>query len=134
MSTTLPMLETYPNPIELDRGKLAATIDTLDDCAEACTACAEACLGEPDVAELTMCIRTNLDCADVCASAARVLTRWTGYDASIGRAMLEACATACAVCAAECERHAAKHEHCRICAEACRRCEQSCRALLTEMS
>ena len=29
-STTLPMLETYPQSINLDLGKLAATIDTLN--------------------------------------------------------------------------------------------------------
>ncbi len=132
-SSTLPMLETYPQPISLDRIQLAATIDILDDCAEACTACADACLSEPDVAELTKCIRTNLDCADVCATAARVLSRHTGYDATIGRAMLQACVIACSACAQECGLHAEMHEHCGICADACRSCEQTCRDLLAAM-
>ncbi|MEV4539777.1 four-helix bundle copper-binding protein [Asanoa sp. NPDC049518] len=132
-TSTLPMLETYPQAISLDRIQLAATIDILDDCAEACTACADACLSEPDVAELVRCIRTNLDCADVCATTARVLSRHTGYDATIGRAMLQACVIACSACAQECGLHAEMHEHCGICADACRACEQACRDLLAAM-
>jgi hypothetical protein len=128
--TTMPMLETYPLPINLDRTKLAATIDTVSACAQACTACADACLSEQMVAELTKCIRTDLDCADICAATARVLSRHTGYDANITRSILEACAVACESCGDECERHAGMHEHCRVCAEACRACEAACRDLL----
>ncbi|MEU4214188.1 four-helix bundle copper-binding protein [Actinoplanes sp. NPDC026623] len=133
-STTMPMLETYPKSINLDRGKLAAAIDALIACSEACTACADACLSEDSVADLTKCIRTNLDCADVCATTSRVLSRHTGYDANLSRGLLEACVTACATCADECEQHAGMHEHCRICADACRRCEQACRELLGAMT
>jgi hypothetical protein len=86
------------------------------------------------VAELTKCIRTNMDCADICAATARVLSRHTGYDANISRALLEACAMACKSCGDECGAHAGQHEHCRICAEACRTCEQTCRDLLNAMS
>src|SRR3954454_20938472 len=94
-TTTMPMLSTYPKSINLDRATLAAAIDTLIACGQACTACADACLSEDTVAELAKCIRTNLDCADICAVTARVLSRHTGYDATISRALLEACATAC---------------------------------------
>jgi hypothetical protein len=51
--TTMPMLDTYPAEINLDRAKLAATLDALIECSEACTACADACLSEGMVAELT---------------------------------------------------------------------------------
>ncbi|GIF01238.1 hypothetical protein Ari01nite_87020 [Paractinoplanes rishiriensis] len=129
----MPMLETYPKSINLDRQKLAAAIDALIACGGACTACADACLSEDTVGELTKCIRTNLDCADVCAATARVLSRHTGYDANLSRALLEACVTACKSCGDECGRHAGHHEHCRICADACRSCEQACRDLLTAM-
>src|SRR5688500_7654924 len=105
----MPMLETYPLPINLDRGKLAATIDALIACSEACTACADACLSEGMVAELTKCIRTNMDCADICATTARVLSRHTGYDANITRTLLEACAMACKSCGDECASHAGQH-------------------------
>jgi hypothetical protein len=132
--TTTQMLETYPAEINLDRGKLAATIDALTSCSEACTACADACLSEDMVAELTKCIRTNLDCADICATTARVLSRHTGYDANISRSLLEACITACRSCGDECADHADMHEHCRICADACRACEQACRDLLASIN
>ncbi|MEV4462710.1 four-helix bundle copper-binding protein [Micromonospora echinofusca] len=133
-STTMPMLETYPKSINLDRTKLAAVIDALNTCAQACTACADACLSEDMVAELTKCVRTNLDCADICTTTARVLSRHTGYDADISRSLLEACATACKSCGDECAGHAGMHEHCRVCADACRACERACRELLATMS
>ncbi|MEU1396921.1 four-helix bundle copper-binding protein [Micromonospora zamorensis] len=133
-STTMSMLETYPKSINLDRPKLAAAIDALNDCAQACTACADACLSEDMVADLTKCIRTDLDCADICTTTARVLSRHTGYDANLSRSLLEACATACRSCGDECARHADMHEHCRICADACRACERACRDLLATMS
>jgi uncharacterized membrane protein len=132
-TTTMSMLDSYPAEINLDRTKLAATIDTLIACSQACTACADACLSEDMVAELTRCIRTDLDCADICATTARVLSRHTGYDANISRALLEACAAACKSCGDECARHADMHEHCRICADACRACERACRDLLASM-
>jgi hypothetical protein len=132
-TTTMPMLETYPQSINLDRQQLAFTIDSLINCSEACTACADACLSEDMVADLTKCIRTNLDCADICATTARVLSRHTGYDANISRTLLEACAMACRTCADECEAHADMHEHCRVCAQACRDCETACRDLLAAM-
>ena len=132
-TTTMAMLDTYPKSINLDRAKLAAAIDALMACSEACTSCADACLSEDMVAELTKCIRTDLDCADICATTARVLSRHTGYDANISRTLLEACATACKACGDECEQHAGMHDHCRICAEACRRCEQACNELLTSL-
>jgi hypothetical protein len=40
------------------------------------------------VADLTKRIRTNQDCADNCATTARVLSRHTGYDANISRSLL----------------------------------------------
>jgi hypothetical protein len=129
-TTTMPMLDTYPRTINLDRRRLADTIDSLIACSEACTACADACLSEEMVVDLTKCIRTNLDCADICATTARVLSRHTDYDANISRALLEACAVACHACASECGQHAVEHEHCRICADACGQCEAACRGLL----
>jgi hypothetical protein len=134
MSSTQQMLETYPKSIHLDRALLAACIDACFDCAQACTACADACLGEDMVADLVTCIRTDLDCADLCDATGRVLSRHTGYDANLTRTTLEACAQACATCAQECERHAGMHEHCRVCAEACRRCEKACRDVLAAIT
>lgn len=129
-STASAMLDTYPSEINLDRQLLADCIAACVECSQACTACADACLSEQMVADLTKCIRTNLDCADVCDVAWRVLSRHTGYDANITRAVLQACAQACNSCAEECFRHADMHEHCRVCAESCRRCQEACQRVL----
>jgi hypothetical protein len=128
------MLDTFPKDLgPVDQDKLAACIEACYSCSQTCTSCADACLSEHMVAELTRCIRLNLDCADVCAATGAVLSRRTEGDLDVTRAVLEACATACAACADECERHASMHEHCRVCAESCRRCEQACRDLLASL-
>src|SRR3954471_16175107 len=125
------MLDTYPKDLGgVDREKLRACIEACVECAQACTACADACLSEDSVAELAKCIRSNLDCADVCDATGRVLSRHTGYDANLTRTVLEACAQTCRACGDECERHAGMHEHCRVCPDACRRCEQACQNLI----
>jgi hypothetical protein len=85
------------------------------------------------VADLRTCIRRNLDCADLCAATARVLSRQTAPDGPTLHALLAACATACQACGEECAGHADMHEHCRVCADACRRCEQTCRDLLAAL-
>ena len=131
MTVANQMLDTYPKSLgHVDKDKLRACIEACVECAQACTACADACLSEDSVAELTKCIRSNLDCADVCETTGRVLSRHTGYDANITRAVLEACAQACKSCGDNCDEHAGMHEHCRVCAESCRRCEQACRDLI----
>ncbi|MGW4545439.1 four-helix bundle copper-binding protein [Streptomyces violaceorubidus] len=132
MPTTVnDLLRTYPADLgSVDRDAMARCIEECLRCAQACTACADACLSEPTVADLTKCIRTDMDCADVCGTTAAVLSRHTGYDANVTRAVLQACATVCRACGDECARHAGMHEHCRVCAEACRSCEQACDELL----
>jgi hypothetical protein len=127
------IFELHPQPSSLDRDTLLRCIDECLDCAAGCTACADACLSEPDVREMARCIRLCLDCADACDAAGRVVTRQTAPDLRLMRAMIQACATACAVCAEECDLHAAHHEHCRACAEVCRRCKAACDDLLEVM-
>jgi len=130
MTHAQAMLETHPQAADVDTAKLLACIDACYDCAQSCTACADACLGEEDVAMVVRCIRLCQDCADVCVTTGRVLTRQTAFDVGLARAVADACAQACRTCADECERHAGHHEHCRVCAEACRRCERACAELL----
>lgn len=128
-----PMLESHPWPGHVDRDVLTRCIEECFGCAMTCTSCADACLSEESVEDLRKCIRLNLDCADVCDTTGRVLTRQTEYDAPTSKAQLEACREICRTCAEECERHADMHDHCRHCAEACRRCEQACDELLGAM-
>ena len=130
MPSVAEMLKTTPSRPGYRHEDLVACIEACFDCAQACTACADACLGEDMVAELRRCITTDLNCADLCEATGRILSRQTGYDATLTEAALTACRHACRLCAEECERHAGMHEHCRVCAEACRRCEQACDRLL----
>src|SRR3954469_25265671 len=106
MGQASAMLDTYPADLGgVDKQALAACIEACFDCAQTCTACADACLSEQNVAEMVKCIRTNLDCADVCDTTGRVLSRHTGYDANLTRAVVQTCAQACKSCADECARH-----------------------------
>ncbi len=107
---------------------LIRCIEECYDCAQTCTACADACLGEERVKELIQCIRMCLDCADVCAATGSLASRCTGSDEVLLKTMLDACAQACQLCGEECTKHAKMHEHCRVSAEECKRCEQACQA------
>lgn len=98
-------------------------ITELQNCANACDTCATACLEEDNVKMLSRCIQLDMDCADVCTLAARLLQR----DSEVAQDILEACEAVCDLCAEECEKHQDMHEHCRVCAEACKRCAEACR-------
>jgi hypothetical protein len=124
------LLGTYPGAINVDAGVLAAAIDAIGDCAQACVADTDADLSEHNLAETVTCIRLCLNCADVCTATAGVISRPAAYDPDVAKPLLQACVAICRCCGDECERHAQHHAHCRVCAEACRRCEQACRDLL----
>jgi hypothetical protein len=120
------MIECHPDVRGDMNAQLVAAIVAAYRCAQACTSCADACLAEPRVAELRQCIRTNLDCATICAATGEAGSRRAGANEAILRQLVELCAAACRACAEECEQHAEMHEHCRLCAEACRSCEKAC--------
>jgi Domain of Unknown Function (DUF326) len=132
MSYARQMLDTFSRTVNVDVDVLAAAIDAMNDCAQACTADNAADLGEHDLAEMVRCIRLCLDCTDVCTAAAGVTSRLVSYDPGVLRPLLESCVAICRSCGDECERHAAM-PHCRVCAVACRRCEQACLELLTAL-
>jgi uncharacterized protein DUF326 len=132
MSYARQMLNTYAGTVGAD--VLAAAVEALSDCTQACIADTAADLGEHNVTEMARCIRLCLDCADVCTATIGVTSRQADYDPRVTRPLLEACVAICKSCGDECERHARMHEHCRVCAVACRRCEQACRDLLAAMN
>ena len=134
MSYAEQMLDTYPRTLAVDAGVLAAAIDAISDCAQACIADTDADLSEQNVAEMVKCIRLCLDCTDVCTATGGVLSRLGEYDTDATRPLLESCVAICKSCGDECERHAPHYAHCRVCAEACRRCEQVCRELLATLN
>jgi hypothetical protein len=112
---------------------LVACVEACFDCAHHCTACADACLAEDNVADLRGCIRTDLDCADICNTTARVLSRQTAFGESPAATQVKACRDACQKCAAHCEGHGDQNQHCALCAEACNRCVKACDDLLGEI-
>ncbi len=134
MSYARQMLDTYPRAVGVDADVLAAAIDALSDCAQACTADTDADLSERDLADMVRCIRLCLDCTDVCTATVGLVSRLAEYDANVIRPMLEACVAVCRSCGDECGRHAPHHGHCRVCEQACRRCEQACRDLLDALA
>jgi hypothetical protein len=135
MSYARQMLDTYPGAFSVDAGVLAAAIDALSGCVQACNADNAADLGEQNVTEMVRCIRLCLDCAGICTARHR-----GGHQPPDGvpRRCHPAAAAGlrvaiCRSCGDECERHARMHEHCRVCTGAFRRCEQACRELLDAM-
>jgi hypothetical protein len=129
------MLRSHPRADNRHIELYAEALSALRTCAEVCTACADACLGEPEHLErLRRCIRANLDCSDVCAATARVLVRQTETPNDLVQNQLHTCVLACQLCGDECDAHADMHEHCRVCAETCRHCQERCNFLLGEIS
>ncbi len=98
-------------------------------CAAICNSCADACLAEE--MDMSQCVRTCLDCSDVCEATYRVATRRTGSNVAVIRATLEACIGACEVCEAECANH--DNDHCRRCAQMCRECAEDCRKAIASL-
>ena len=97
------MLDSCPRDFNVDQDVLVRCIEACSDCAQARTQCADGCLSEQGNMEmLVKCIRLDLDCADICTTTERVISRQTEHGM----------------------------EHCRVCAEECRRCEQACRELV----
>jgi hypothetical protein len=111
----------------------ARAIQTCLACVETCTACSAACLRESDLTMMADCIRTDLDCADLCDTTARVLARANAAELGMTKALLQACLMACESCGSECRKHASHHDHCRVCAEACAECADACRNLLAQL-
>jgi hypothetical protein len=130
--TLADMIDSHPDRV-LDAGALVACIEAAQSAASSCTACADSCLAEDDVAAMRACIRRDLDCADIATTTASVLSRQVAMDLGLVRVVLEACTVAAKRCAAECEQHADMHEHCRLCAQACRRLEAASRSLLESL-
>jgi hypothetical protein len=101
---------------------MRTAIDDAQTCATICWETVSHCLslGGPH-AEATH-IRSLIDCAEACRSAADSMARGS----EIHGRVCGVCAEACRRCAESCERVDAQDEQMRLCMEACRRCEHSC--------
>ena len=133
MSRLQRMLETHPEPAGANGDEARRCIEACAECTQTCTVCADACLGEDNVAEMVTCIRLNLDCADVCHVTGTLMTRPSHRDAPALRAQLQACVEICRACADECDSHGDHMDHCRVCAEACRACAVACETMMAAL-
>jgi hypothetical protein len=101
----------------------ASCIDACYTCAAACDHCATACLSEADVGKMADCIRTDIDCAQICRLAAGAMARGSDFAKDICRL----CAEVCQQCGDICQKH--QHDHCQECAKACFACAEECRKM-----
>lgn len=92
-------------------------------CAAACDHCAVSCLEEEHVNDMRRCIRLDMECSAICATAARL----TSLNSERIAQQCTICADICDACAAECGKH--DNDHCRMCAEQCRQCAAECRKM-----
>ena len=99
-------------------------IEACNHCAVECDHCASHCLDEKDIKALARCIALDLDCAQMCRTAASMMSRGSELYADI----CQACAEVCDACGDECDKFQAL-EHCRTCAAACRKCADECRRM-----
>ncbi|TYP69966.1 four-helix bundle copper-binding protein [Aquimarina intermedia] len=102
-----------------------ALITTLYSCRKACLFCADACLDEEDIADMSTCIRLDHHCAILCATTADLLVQSYGNIDEL----LKLCIEACKACADVCSQH--KHDHCQKCAASCRECITACENYLS---
>jgi hypothetical protein len=132
MTGTLEMLQAQPEaPKPEVLGPLAAFVDSALACAQACTSCASIGIAGPDAVDLADCIGVCLDCADLCAVTARILSRPLA-DARRGSlvALVQACAGLCELSARQCFRHEVHHQASAQCMTACRACLEAAERLL----
>lgn len=124
------MFQSHPARFNFQSDEFASCVQSLATCAQTCTSCADSCLAEENVKGLVACIRANLDGADICGAAVKILCRQTESKTEFVHALLGTLMQSLRDCADECEKHATHHEHCRLCALACRTCEERCQVLL----
>lgn len=108
--------------------KFQTCIDLCLECAVECDHCASSCLKETEVQMLAKCIQLDRECAEMCYSAARIMTLGSTHAGEICKICVEFCQR----CAGECERHT-HMEHCRKCADACRNCAEECERMAKEL-
>lgn len=100
-----------------------ACIEACQACAVACDRCSTACLQEDDVKKMARCIALDMDCAQMCRTAAAMMARGSDF----AQAVCSLCADVCTACGDECGRH--PMNHCQACAQACRACSDACRRM-----
>ena len=106
--------------------ELIAAIDALGACVNASNICAMAMVqGGGMAAE----VHQALDCADVCESTQRVLSRGAAPVPQVTAAVVEAAIVVCEASAAACAPHSGHHVHCQLHAASAQACADALRLL-----
>jgi hypothetical protein len=97
------------------------------DCMRECESCARHCarLISEGKKDHMLTLGTCADCGDICATAAKIVSRPGPLSVTI----CESCAKACDMCGAACEKFSSD-EHMTRCAKACRDCATACREMI----
>jgi hypothetical protein len=136
MNYVQKMIMSHPKTItdSAKRDLLTNCIGVCYDCAQACVICSDACLGEQKIESLRETIKSTADCADICNSTGRVLSRLNNPDWNVIQSQVNACINSVRQCGMSCNEHRHHHEHCAICADSCRACESACSEYLKQLS
>jgi hypothetical protein len=95
------------------------------DCHRICTETVNHCLTMGGKHAEARHIRTMLDCAEICGTAAGFMLRGSDYHART----CGVCAELCTACADSCQEIGPHDQTMQQCAETCRRCAASCRSM-----
>jgi len=109
-------------PHQINDQNLKECTRKCNDCSEICYRTATHCLqlgGEHASADHQVVLQ---DCADICATAARFMSRGSHHHSHVCRE----CAEICAECADGCDRIANGDALMKQCAQICRECAQTC--------
>jgi Domain of Unknown Function (DUF326) len=99
------------------------------DCMRSCESCAHHCaqmIADGKKEHMTT-LGTCVDCAEICATAAKIVS----HQGPMVFTICEACAKACDDCAVACEKFPTD-DHMKECAKACRDCAKACKEMLRE--
>jgi len=98
------------------------------DCQRECDSCATHCatlMAQGQNRQHYTTLRMCLDCADVCAATAQIVSRSGPFSGDV----CEACADVCKRCGEECKQHTGDALM-QDCAKACEQCEKACREMV----
>jgi hypothetical protein len=108
----------------MSNSKLQRCIEECGNCQETCLATVAHCLSLGNHTD-PQHIRTLLDCAEICQTAANFMLRGS----ELHNHVCGACAEICEACAHTCQAIAGGDEQMNRCVEACRRCAAACREM-----
>jgi hypothetical protein len=109
------------------QGPMAHCAKACADCMRACESCARHCAHQVATGEkgYMTTLGTCGDCGDICATAAKIVSRRGPFAVEV----CETCTKACDKCGAACAKYP-QDKHMAHCAKVCRDCAKACRDMV----